>query len=59
MRLKLIVHTIITLFSEFDPFKSAKNSNKHGLILAAAAKLEWGQAVTGANQREVKRYAET
>ena len=59
MWFKLIVHTIITMFSEFDPFKGAKNSNKHGLFLASAAKLECGQAETWSDQREVKRYAET
>jgi len=62
---------------QFDQAKDAKNTQKHGVSLAAAAGFEWMDAVTWpdqrqdygedrriislrkANQREVKRYAET
>jgi uncharacterized DUF497 family protein len=62
---------------QFDQAEDAKNTQKHGVSLAAAAGFEWMDAVTWpdqrqdygedrriislrkANQREVKRYAET
>jgi uncharacterized DUF497 family protein len=49
---KLIVHTISQVRIQFDPTKDAKNTEKHGVSLAAAAGFEWADAVTWPDQRQ-------
>ena len=47
---------------QFDQAKDAKNTQKHGVSLAAAAGFEWMDAVTWPDQRQdygEERYAET
>ena len=41
---------------QFDPAKDAKNRDKHGVSLAAAANFEWEEAVTWPDQR--RKYGE-
>ncbi len=41
---------------QFDPAKDAKNREKHGVSLAAAANFEWEDAVTWPDQR--RKYGE-
>ncbi|MDD2777209.1 MAG: BrnT family toxin [Gallionella sp.] len=40
----------------FDPEKDIKNSEKHGVSLAAASRFEWDNAVTWPDQR--REYGE-
>jgi uncharacterized DUF497 family protein len=49
---KLVVHTITQVRIQFDQAKDAKNTEKHGVSLAAAAGFEWEDAVTWPDQRQ-------
>jgi uncharacterized DUF497 family protein len=49
---KFIVHTISKARIQFDQAKDTKNTEKHGVSLAAAAGFEWADAVTWPDQRQ-------
>jgi uncharacterized DUF497 family protein len=49
---KLVVHTISQVRIQFDQAKDAKNTEKHGVSLAAAEGFEWEDAVTWPDQRQ-------
>lgn len=51
MRFLFIVHTISPVEITFDPAKDAANIAKHGVSLALASDLEWGDLLAQPDTR--------